>query len=70
MGGDRAEGRVGDGDGRGGREAIARHAERDAAEEECRGGHASMAAKPGVMRSSRPREPRAMKRATRLCRHA
>ena len=58
IGGERAEHAVGDGDGRRGREAIAGHAERDATEEERRS-HSSMAANPGVMRSSTPRGPRA-----------
>src|SRR6185369_16998162 len=55
IGGERAEGPVGDGDGRRSREAIAGHAERGAAEEERRRGHSTMAAKVGVMRSSIPR---------------
>jgi len=53
-----------------GREAIAGHAERGAAEEERPRGDSSMAAKLGVMRSSIPRGPRSMKSAARPRRRA
>ena len=65
IGGERAEGPVGDGDGRRGGEAITGYAERGAAEEKRRGSHSSMAANPGVMRSSTPRGPRATKSAAK-----